>query len=69
MDYSDLVDLSDVAAEVSCILSERDEIPVNQAMVDFIRSDTFKRLPHDSEMLGMDPKRILELFDEERGQS
>lgn len=69
MDYSNLVDPSDIAAEVSYILSERDEIPINQAMVDFMRSDTFKRLLHDSEMLRMEPKMILELFDEERGQS
>ncbi|MBP5735563.1 MAG: hypothetical protein J6W53_07105 [Candidatus Methanomethylophilaceae archaeon] len=62
MDDSWAVDPSEVAARVAELLMEEDGLTQNEALVLFMKSDTFRRLMKDGSLTEMPPEQLLEMF-------
>ena len=62
MDYPRIVDPSEIAADVAIKLSIRDGITRNDALIAFMRSNTFRRVLEDESMCDMDTEEILEIY-------
>ena len=58
------MDPSEIAAQVSEMISVRDSIPVNDAMILFMRSRTFHRLISEPDMSELSPGEVLAIYDE-----
>ena len=56
------IDPADVAAKVVLMLSAEDGISQNQAIVQFMRSETFQRLTKDAELCEKSPSEILSIY-------
>ena len=56
------VDPFEIAATISMIISEEDEIPLNDALINFMQSNTFLDLISKREFRKMDPRDILTLY-------
>lgn len=59
------IDPADVAAKVAIMMSVEDGISQNEAIVRFMRSNTFKQLTVDEKMWEMPPSEILSVYRKE----
>ena len=55
--YLRIIDPSDIAADVTILLSIRDNIPRKDALAAFMRSDTFRHILEDESMADIDPRK------------
>lgn len=55
-------DPSEVAARISMIISEEENIPLNTALIRFMKSDTFLGLISDPDPSDREPREILEQY-------
>ena len=62
MDDYEYIDPYEVAARTTMLLSEKDEIPLNDALVLFMQSDTFLNLISKKDFRRMEPNEILSLY-------
>ena len=58
-------DSSEIAAKVALLMMERDGLGQDEALIRFMRSDTFERLASDMSMWDMMPEDLLDMYDEE----
>ena len=62
MDDSWMTDPSEVAVRVADLLMEQDGLTQNEALVSFMKSDTFRRLMKDGNLTELPPGRLLEMY-------
>ena len=62
MDDSWMTDPSEVAVRVADLLMEQDGLTQNEALVSFMKSDTFRRLMKDGDLTELPPGRLLEMY-------
>ena len=65
MDTSWSIDPSEVAVRVADLLMEEDGLTQNEALVAFMKSETFRRLMRDGKLTELPPERLLEMYREE----
>ena len=65
MDTSWSVDPSEIAVRVANLLMEEDGLTQNEALVAFMKSETFCRLMRDGKLTELPPERLLEMYREE----
>ncbi len=63
----DIVLPSEIAAEVVMMISSEKGMPMNDALVLFMQSDTFRRLVSEPDILEMGSDRVLSMYYEEAG--
>ncbi len=61
----DIVLPSEIAAEVVMMISSEKGMPMNDALVLFMQSDTFRRLVSEPDILEMGSDRVLSMYYEE----
>ena len=62
IDDFEYIDPYEVAARATILLSEEDGIPINDALVLFMKSDTFLDLISNRDLQKMEPNEIISLY-------
>lgn len=65
MDTSWSVGPSEIAVRVANLLMKEDGFTQNEALVAFMKSETFRRLMRDGKLTELSPERLLEMYREE----